>query len=116
MQERYEPEQGREPRHSARRHPQKMADVMATLLARRGYAQVETASACQEAWLQAAGPPLRGQSRAGEVRRGVLEVVVSNSSLLQELTFRRRQLLAELNRLLPDQPIRELRFRVGSVT
>jgi hypothetical protein len=40
---------------------------------------------------------------------------VANSTLVQELGFRKRDLLDALGRLLPDQPIRDLRFRVGAV-
>ena len=52
-------------------------------------------------------------SRPGNVRRSVLEVTVRNSAVLQELTFQKTQLLGELSRLLPDQNIRDLRFRIG---
>ena len=84
-------------------------------MARRGYARVESASAFEEAWLRAAGRQLGGQSRAGMVRRGTLEVTVGNSAALQELTFRKKQILAELSRLLPDEKIRDLRFRIGDM-
>ena len=102
-------------RDSPNRGPQKMADVIAGLMARRGYAQIKTSGACAEAWQQAAGANLGQHSRAGNVRRGVLEVMVRNSAVLQELTFNKEQLLAHLADLLPDQKIAELRFRVGQI-
>lgn len=97
------------------RGPQKMAEIVSSLLARRGYAQTKTASQASQAWQQAAGPALGQHTRAGSVRRGVLEVVVRNSAVLQELTFRKKQLLKQLTELVPAQKIRDLRFRVGAI-
>jgi hypothetical protein len=45
-----------------------------------------------------------------------LEVVVGNSVLLQELAnFRKRQLLEQLRRRLPNTPLNDLKFRAGVV-
>ena len=97
------------------RGPQKMAEVVSGLLARRGYAQLKATAEFDQAWQQAAGSQLGPQSRAGKVRRGVLEVTVRNSAVLQELTFRKKQLLTRLTELAPHRKVRELRFRVGDV-
>lgn len=97
------------------RTPVHMSRVVANLLARRGYARQQAASAYAQAWAQAAGRPLQDHSRAGVVRSGVLEVMVRNSTAIQELTFRKRQLLDTLGTLLPAEQIRDLRFRVGPV-
>ena len=97
------------------RGPQKMAEVVAGLLARRGYAQVQTASTCDKAWRDAAGPRFALHSRPGNVKRGVLEITVRNSAVIQELTFQKKQLLARIAALLPDQKIKDLKFKVGPV-
>jgi predicted nucleic acid-binding Zn ribbon protein len=97
------------------RGPQKMAEIVSGLLARRGYAQTKTTSQSAHAWQQAAGPTLGQHTRAGSIHRGVLEVVVRNSAVLQELTFRKKQLLKQLTELVPAQKIRDLRFRVGAI-
>ena len=52
----------------------------------------------------------------GNVRRGVLEVIVGNSAALQELTFQKKHLLDKIAAALPDQKIRDVRFRIGVVT
>jgi predicted nucleic acid-binding Zn ribbon protein len=95
--------------------PQPIADVLSRLLSRRGYAQERSAAACVEAWRSAAGDAVARQSRAGGIRGGVLEVLTANSTLVQELTFQKQELLKKLTELLPDQPIRDLRFRVGRI-
>jgi len=97
-----------------RRGPQKIGDVVAELLARRGYAQVQQAEAFALAWTQAAGK-FAAHSRAGNNRGGVLEVVVRNSTVVQEMTFQKRKLVSQLATLLPDQKIRDLKFKVGSI-
>jgi hypothetical protein len=44
-----------------------------------------------------------------------LEVVVANSTLMQELGFQKQDLLGALAKLLPDEGIKNLRFRVGNI-
>lgn len=95
--------------------PPPIAEALSTLLARRGYAQVEAANQRQETWMLVVGERMSQHSCAGNVRRGVLEVTVRNSTVLQELTFQKRQLLKKLLVHLPDANIRDLRFRVGVI-
>jgi predicted nucleic acid-binding Zn ribbon protein len=95
--------------------PKPMGDVMSQLLARRGYAQVQTAASCEAAWRTAVGDKLAAQTRPGNIRRGVLEVLVGNSSVLQELAFLKSKVIKQLAQLAPDQKIRDVRFRVGPI-
>lgn len=97
------------------RGPQPIAETLSLLLARRGYAGVEAAAECDEAWTIIVGDKLAPYSRMGKVRRGVLEVLVGNSAVLQELTFQKKHLLDKIMAALPDQKIRDLRFRIGVV-
>ena len=97
------------------RAPKKMADVLSELMARRGYAQAETTNERADAWRSAAGEALAAESRPGSVRRGVLEITVRNSSVLQELTFQKKTLLRKMGELVPTHQIRDLRFRVGAI-
>jgi predicted nucleic acid-binding Zn ribbon protein len=98
------------------RQPQHIGDVLSQLLARRGYARERSAGACTEAWKTAVGDQLASSTKATAIRRGVLEVLVKNSTLVQEMNFQKRDLIARLAQLLPDENIRELKFRVGPVT
>ena len=88
---------------------------MAQLLARRGYAREQSAAAFGDAWIAAVGEPMCKYTRAGNLKRGQLEVIVANSALVQELGFRKADILVKLARLLPDQTIRDVRFKVGIV-
>jgi predicted nucleic acid-binding Zn ribbon protein len=97
------------------RGPQAIGNVLSELMARRGYARVQSAQDYASAWRQAAGPLAAKYSRPGALRRGVLEVVVANSTLMQELSFQKLPILKTLEELLPDNGIENLRFRVGNL-
>jgi len=97
------------------RGPQTIGNVLSELMARRGYGRIQSAEACDAAWREAAGPLVAKYTRPGQVRRGTLEVVVANSTLVQELGFQKHGLLERLAELLPDEGITNIRFRVGSI-
>ena len=95
--------------------PVPIAEVLSELMSRRGFGRVRAAEAMAGAWREAAGELLAGYSRVGEMRGGKLEVIVANSTLVQELTFQKRAILRRLGEQLPDQRIHDLRFRVGPI-
>ncbi len=97
------------------RGPKQIGSVLAELMARRGYARVQSAATYDAAWKEAAGQLAADYSRVGSLRRGTLEVIVANSTLVQELTFQKPTLLETLNKRLPDEGIKDLRFRVGVI-
>ena len=96
--------------------PQQIGDLLAQLMARRGYARQTAAADFSAAWREAVGPTLAAFTRAGNLRRGALEVLVANSALLQEITFQKQAVLGRLQALLPDQKIRDLRFKIGTLS
>jgi len=105
----------REERRYYARRPKKIGDVLAQLITLRGYGRFQADANLEQAWQAAAGGTLGRATRAGRIRRGNLEVTVTNSTVVQELTFQKPQILAELARQLPDARIRNLRFRVGTI-
>lgn len=97
------------------RGPQTIGNVLSELMARRGYARVQSAAAYDAAWREAAGPLAANYSAVGALRRGTLEIIVANSTIMQELGFQKQALLKNLGELLPDEGIKNLRFRVGNI-
>jgi predicted nucleic acid-binding Zn ribbon protein len=95
--------------------PRQIGDVLAQLIARRGYARQQSTAAWESAWRAVVGQKLSTLSRAGSVRRGTLEVTVANNLLAQELGFQKEDFIKRLNASSPDEPITGIRFRVGSV-
>lgn len=92
--------------------PQKLGELLSNLISRRGYAQQQTNEEIGQAWNEIVGQSLSQNSRIGRVRRGVLEILVSNSVALQELQFEKTLFLRRLKGLLPQHEIRDLRFRI----
>lgn len=105
----------RNSRGPSARGPQKIGNVLSELMARRGFARVQSAANYEAAWREAAGPLAARYSRPGQLRRGTLEVIVANSILVQELGFQKVLLLETLEKLLPDEGIKNIRFKVGKI-
>jgi predicted nucleic acid-binding Zn ribbon protein len=97
------------------RGPKAIGEVLSELMSRRGFARVQSGAAYDAAWREAAGPLAAEYTRPGLLRRGTLEVVVANSTLVQELGFQKNALLKALANLLPNEGIENLRFRVGNI-
>jgi predicted nucleic acid-binding Zn ribbon protein len=102
---------------SPTRHgPRALSDILGDLFAAKGYARLHASSKLEEAWNAAVGEPGCRQTRVGGVRRGVLNVTVAHSTLLEELAaFQKPALLAALRQNVPDTLIHDIRFRVGPV-
>lgn len=105
----------REQRRHFARKPKALSKVLAQLITVRGYGRVKSTANFNEAWQTAVGPTLGKFTLPGQLRRGVLEVTVANSMLIQELTFQKQQLLTKLKTQLPDAKINDLKFRVGNI-
>ena len=99
----------------AAKQPERIGNVLAELMARCGYARQQADQALQKAWRAAVGDLAAQWTRVGPLRRGMLEVTVANSVLLQELSFQKTTLLDALAKKLPDHKIRDLRLRSGTV-
>lgn len=92
--------------------PRAIGGLVNRLLARTGYDQTASVDALAAAWEQVAPPAFRGASQAGLVRRGVLDVMVSHSALVQEMGFHKREILARLAEIVPAEGITDIRCRV----
>ncbi|MDZ4657712.1 MAG: DUF721 domain-containing protein [Bythopirellula sp.] len=97
------------------RSPKRIGNVIAQLVNRRGYAQIHAAGERDEAWQAIAGEPFAAASQFAALRRGVFEVLVANSLMMQELTFRKEELLKALQQVLPDAGVKQLKFKIGKI-
>lgn len=93
--------------------PQAIGRIMSRLMARTGYGREQGAEQLTAAWQEAVPAALVGHSRPGLVRRGVLEVLVSHSAIVQELNFHKPVLLARLAERLPGAGITDIRCRLS---
>jgi hypothetical protein len=100
----------------SRRGPRPLSDILGELFTVRGYGRLRVRQELEDAWNTAVGEPYCRQTRLGEVRRGVLNVTVAHSTLLEELSaFRKPALLSALRLGAPATTIHDIRFRVGTV-
>ena len=98
------------------RGPRPLSDILGELFTVRGYGRLRARQELEDAWNKAVGEPYCRQTRLGEVRRGVLNVTVAHSTLLEELSaFRKSSLLKALRSDAPATIIHDIRFRVGPV-
>lgn len=95
--------------------PKTVRDALSQLLAKKGYAQIQTASACTSAWREAVGDKIASDTRPGNIRRGILEVLVRNPSVNHELGYLKAKIVRTLTKLIPEQQIKDIRFRVGTI-
>ena len=98
------------------RRPKRPADILGRLMARKGYAQTETANELEVTWNDIVGAKWKTETKVGTIRQGVLEVMVSSSVVNQQLGFKKKQILSELQTRLPKNNIKNLRFKLGNVS
>ncbi|QDT67106.1 hypothetical protein MalM25_00030 [Planctomycetes bacterium MalM25] len=102
------------------RRPKGIASVLASVMAKRGYAASRAADEMNAAWREVAedvlgDPALSGQTAVGRLSRGRLEVTVANHVVMQEINFHRPRLLEAMQQSRPEARITAIRFKVGRV-
>lgn len=92
--------------------PVRIGDLLGALLAKYGYADLESRKALEAAWQGAADDKTRKHTRLGSLRRGTLEILVDNAPLLQELEgFRKDELTAAMRLALRTKKFERIKFR-----
>jgi predicted nucleic acid-binding Zn ribbon protein len=95
--------------------PELLGEILSRLFTARGWGRRQDRLRLERIWSEAVGPENALQTRVAGLRRGVLEVEVASSALLQDLAhFQKRRLLEALRRLLLGTSLIDLRFRAGS--
>lgn len=95
------------------REPHHISQVIADLLARTGAARPQATRELEMAWREIVGGALADVSRPLRVYRARLEVLVAHSTAVQELTFRKSEILHQLNQRWPERRVKDIKFRVG---
>jgi hypothetical protein len=68
-------------------------------------------------WPEVVGAATAARTRVAGVEEGRIRVEVASAAVKHDLAvFRRKRVLEELRRRLPDLRIREVRYRVGVVS
>jgi hypothetical protein len=94
--------------------PRKIGSIVNQLMARRGYAQVESAGELDATVRAVLGGRVSASIRVGTVKRGVLMIYATDSPTMQELTFQHRKILKKVQADHPQANIKDVRFRVSA--
>jgi hypothetical protein len=94
--------------------PQPLSALIPELIAYRGYGQNLAREEREEAWQAILCGEFPDRTSCGRFSRGVLEILVQDSIIVQELSMRKTELLRELQQRLNRQHVQELRFRINS--
>jgi predicted nucleic acid-binding Zn ribbon protein len=95
--------------------PENLNEILARMFAARGWGRKSERLRLESAWDEVAGDAYRTETRLGSFRRGVLEIEVRSSVLMQELAqFQKRILLAEMRKRLTGLTLTDLKFRAAA--
>ena len=95
------------------RRPKKAADLISKITARYGIGSRKSNDQLQGLFDSIVGVEFANHCRVNGLSRGVLEVLVSNSALTQQLSFKRHEIINHIKKNLPNEKISDLRFRSG---
>ena len=90
----------------------RIGSLVNQLMSRRGYAQVVANDAIHQTIASVLDPHLSKAFQGGNLRAGVLQIYSTDSVSLQELNFRKRVMLKQLQQTLPNSKVTDLRFRI----
>jgi len=98
------------------RGPEPLSEVLSRLFTARGWGRSQERLRLERIWSEVCGADVAPYTRVGALKRGVLEIEVGTSALLHELvSFHKRRLLERLKGKLTGVPLRDLKFRSGTM-
>lgn len=93
--------------------PHHVGKVLSELIALKGLARVHGSQQLQQAWQSVAGEEIGRRSRVMDLTRGVLQISVGSSAILNELAgFHKQMLLEKLQQQFAQLKIREIKFKL----
>ena len=94
----------------SRFRPKSISSILDRLIVERGYSNEQSTLLLEEQWKIAVGDEFSTQSRVGKIKRGVLQVLVSNMIARSELEYGKQKALRHLQAALPDFKLKDIRF------
>ena len=97
--------------------PQHLSNALSEFIALRGLARSRSNAQLDDIWRDVAGSVVASQTKAQGIKRGVMQINVSNSPLLSELAmFHKCSLLKALREKYPNLKVHELKFRLQTIS
>lgn len=92
--------------------PKRIGELVSKVLVTTGGTALVARMELEEAWRSVVDERTQARTQVGQLRRGVLEILVDQPALLAELEgFQKETLLAQLKEKVKHSAIRGLRFR-----
>ncbi len=93
----------------------KLGDVLSKVIAMRGIGRIRGDRQMADIWKSVSSPEIAAGSRPTIFRNGVLQIVVTSSTLLGELvSFHKAAILARFKAEHPALKVRDLKFKLQS--
>ena len=93
--------------------PVRVGNIIADLLSRKGLGRPQATIQLEQVWVEVVGDAVARMTHCGKIQRQQLHVIVTNSALMQDLTFRKQEILTTLNSKNSGPLIKDIRFRIG---
>ena len=95
--------------------PQHLSQALSELIALKGLARVRGVAQLERIWNELAGTKIAGNTKVLGIKRGILQIGVTNAALLEEIvSFHKTSLLQSLRERHSDLRIRDLKFTLKS--
>ena len=88
----------------------RLGDILAGAVEKRGWGKTLRQQAALALWDQIVGPAMARHSLAVEVRGGTLLVKIKSAGWRSEVAFEKDRILAELNKCLHPDTLKDIRF------
>ncbi len=102
-------------RPSSRSFPTGISSIIDTILTRKGLKKKIGLYRALEVWDDTVGAQIAANTEPVAIRRGVLEVKVSNHGWLQQLQFLKPEIVEKLNRRIGKRVVKNLFLRIGEI-
>ena len=96
-----------------KRGPVPIGNIVADLLSQRGLGRPQAVTEIEKIWSEVVGDAISPMTRCGKINRQQLNVIVTNSTVMQELVFRKQEIVEAFNKKVEGNLIKDIRFRVG---
>jgi predicted nucleic acid-binding Zn ribbon protein len=90
----------------------RVGDILPGVLQKLGLGKIFDESRLRNEWPEIVGAHMAARSRPGEVRNGVVFVLVDSSVWMQEIRFHQKQILERIKERLPGLGVKEIRLAI----
>lgn len=93
---------------------QTLKSIVNRIVAKRGLAGNQGNQQVSDCWHSLLPPNMDKKTRVGNIKRGTLEIQVSDPATLQQLNFLKAQLLKQMKQKLPAVNLKNFRLKLGN--